>query len=139
MGDLSRLVALGGPGWLRARFNDLLRLANLPVGEVMTTGSTDKGYVLASLRAGGATHKFEQRRDIATVAWDLRVDNVKTLEHYLQEVQSATALARLSDRTRKRVQLFADTAAETVEKAIVLLNAGVPSHLWHEMYLRDMI
>ena len=118
---------------MRARFNDLLEEGELPVGEVVTEEDPDKGFVLASLRTGGASHKFETTRDISTVAWDLRVDAVKTLEHYLQEVQASTVLAKLPQRKRDRVLTLAAAAPDAIVKGTQLLKAKVPTAYWRDI------
>ena len=48
---------------------------------------------LACLRGGGATDIFNDTEDPSLVAWRLRIDNVKVLKHYIQEVNAKRVLS----------------------------------------------
>jgi hypothetical protein len=66
-------------------------------------------------------------------AWDLRVDNTKVLEHYLQETQASMLLASLSELKREEFLALATAADELVVAVVPLVRAGVPPRLWHQM------
>ena len=82
----------GGGLDLRVRFERILtslNLGNLP-------------YTPASLRPGGALFLFGQRHSLMEVMFRGRWDNVRTLQHYLQEGFAGLALHRVP-RARQAV------------------------------------
>lgn len=61
-------------------------------------------YTPGSMRGGGAVAAYMQDTSIPELLWRMRIQNIKTLEHYLQEVTAATSLASLSETSRKYIE-----------------------------------
>ena len=136
--DRALRVLPGGPTWFAARFRELALFLGLPVGEAANPSAEErgrrKGLVPASIRTGGATFKFAQYdRNVVQTAWDLRVDNTKVLEHYLQETQASMLLASLSEARRETILALATAADVLVVAVVPLVRAGVPPRLWQQM------
>jgi hypothetical protein len=66
------------------------------------------GFTPASLRAGGTVHAYNTGTAVADLLWRLRLQHQKTLNHYLQEVATATSLREIDTNARL---VIADAAA----------------------------
>ena len=64
----------------------------------------------ASLRSGGAVRAYRADEEIARLLWRMRLKNIETLQHYLQEVGAASLFAELPRDSQFRItqasQLF---------------------------------
>jgi len=78
------------------RFERLCQALDVPYGEL-------RGVTFSGLRAGGTTAMFEATGDLALVRWRGRWDNMRTLEHYVQELPYWDFFPRLPAATRARV------------------------------------
>jgi len=65
---------------------------------------TKLGLTPASLRAGGAVRAYRANEEIARLMWRMRIRNIGTLQHYLQETGAASIFAELPSDSRHRVQ-----------------------------------
>ena len=107
-------------------------------GEELTPIRTQKrGYVHASLRAGGCTYVYRETRSIDTTLWIMRLESRKTLEHYLQEYHAQSSLASLPDSVRHNLLYLASCATPLIREATVLLSLNVAPSLWASI-LRQM-
>jgi hypothetical protein len=55
------------------------------------------------MRAGGAVKMYRTDEDISKLMWKMRLKNVETLQHYLQEVGAESAFLQLPDRSKTAV------------------------------------
>ena len=85
---------------LSARFATGLRALDVPYGQA-------RGYTMAGLRAGGITAYFEATGDLQLTRWRGRWDSMRSMEHYVQELPSHEAFARLSPAVRVRIMRLA--------------------------------
>lgn len=93
----------------RLRWDALLTELGVPVGQ-------RDGLTPASLRSGGATRMFAMSQDVQLVRWRGRWQDNNTLEHYLQEVGSASIVPRLPPTSRAAVCRWAAQAREAVSR-----------------------
>lgn len=93
----------------RLLWDSLLSELGVPVGQ-------QAGLTPASLRAGGATHMFAMTQDVQLVRWRGRWQSVTTLEHYLQEVGSASIVPNLAPVAREAVCRWAAQARVEVSR-----------------------
>lgn len=108
LGPEEQLWPLGGCAFRLLR-DSLLSELGVPVGQhaVLTP---------ASLRAGGATHMFAMTQDVQLVRWRGRWQHTNTLEHYLQEVGSASIVPSLAPVARAAVCRWAAQARTEVSR-----------------------
>jgi len=83
-----------------------LVLAKLGVPSSMLVHGATPGV----LRGSGATALYLQTEDLNLIQWRGRWAQLKTVEHYIQEVGAQSLLSTLSAETRDLVKLFADAA-----------------------------
>ena len=76
----------------RKRWNLLLESLHIPI----TVGLTP-----ASMRAGGAVRSYRNDEDVMKLMWKMRLKNMETLQHYLQEVGAESAYLRLPQRSKR--------------------------------------
>ena len=95
------------PSTFRRRWDAILKALGIPVSLQFTP---------ASLRGGGAVHKYRAGATITDVMWALRLKHVDTLQHYLQEVTASLSLASLPEDCKKK----ASTALFPVSLKILL-------------------
>ena len=93
-----------------------------------------KGIVEASLRASYASSFFEETNDLSLTAWRLRVKDLSTLRHYVQELQSQSFVARQSLDAKERIRLFSSLGPVVIPAAIRLLKARVNPGLWPTLW-----
>ena len=87
----------GSPGAFRTRWNAMIRKLEIPTTSRLTPGS---------LRAGGAVWLHKKGLAIADVLWRLRLQHLKTLTFYLQEVTADSVLPSLSQDVREKIRLL---------------------------------
>ena len=95
---------------LNARFAAGLEVLGVPYGQ-------HHGYTLGGLRAGGITAFFEETQDIGLTRWRGRWDSMRSLEHYVQELASNEAFARIDPTSRAKIFRLAELLP------VVLLDA----------------
>ena len=64
------------------------------------------GATPGTLRGSGATFEYLETGDISRIQWRGRWAQVKTLEHYIQEVGAQLFLFNLSESSRTKIQSF---------------------------------
>lgn len=84
-------------GAFRSRWNAVLRHLKIGPEHRLTPGS---------LRAGGAVFLHRNGISIADLLWRMRLQHVKTLSYYLQEVTASSILPSLKVEIRKAIQLL---------------------------------
>ena len=99
-GRLDRSVPLFGGSFAsyRKRWDLLLSFLKIPQRLSLTP---------ASLRAGGAVRAYRANEEIARLMWRMRLRNIDTLQHYLQETGAASIFAELPPESRHIVHLAA--------------------------------
>lgn len=108
LGPEKQLLPLGGYSF-RLLWDSLLTELGVPVGQ-------RAGLTPASLRAGGATRMFAMTQDVQLVRWQGRWQHTTTLEHYLQEVGSASIVPNLATVARAAVCRWATRARLEVSR-----------------------
>ena len=78
----------------RTRWDRCLAALGLNAGVHLTPGG---------LRGGGAVACYHKGTPIADIQWRLRLKNMATLEHYLQEVSALTALSEASNDAKSNI------------------------------------
>ena len=111
-GSLKRGVPLfhASPSAYRRRWDVLLEALRVPAVIRLTP---------ASLRAGGAVFAYRSNVEIHTLLWRMRLVNLETLQHYLQEVGADSIILRLPTESRRAI-----TAASNLYD--VLLTGSSP-------------
>ena len=84
----------------------------------LAVSAAGEGLTPASLRGGGAVDLFHQTGDPHLVLWRCRWRQLRTMEHYLQEVTALSMLPSMSDNDRYRIQTFADACPQLLERFI---------------------
>ncbi len=84
-----------------------------------------EGLTPDGLRAGGTTHLFLSTQDIALVKWRGRWVSDRTLEHYLQEMGSASFITTLPEAARGRIAAY---AAQTRQLLEAVSHAMLPAY-----------
>ena len=97
LGDLERSSSLypGSPAAFRKRWDMILSWLRVPIQLALTP---------ASLRSGGAIAAYRRDTELTKIMWTMRVKNVETLQHYLQEMGAASIFAELPKDSRERIQ-----------------------------------
>lgn len=114
-GGLPREAALfpGGASAYRRRWNVVLQKLGIPH---MTQFA---GATPGVLRGSGAAFHYLQCEDLNLVQWRGRWAQLKTVEHYIQEVGAQALVARLPAESRAMIQLFAEAAAALLQQFLV--------------------
>ena len=86
----------------RRQWNSLLDRLGVPRRQ------SEGGATPGTLRGSGATHEYLQSADIVSIQWKGRWSQIKTLEHYIQEVGAQLFLFNLSATARQRTQFLSD-------------------------------
>ena len=95
----------GTPSLFARRLEMLLKAATFQPGP----------YTPGSLRCGGATHLFlEWEENLSKLCWRGRWQNLTTLWHYVQELQSIAILQQYSGPVQQRVSDLAGLLDELV-------------------------
>lgn len=89
--DATDLLYPGSTGAFRTRWDKLLQHLGVPVRCKLTPGS---------MRAGGTVHLYRLGTPIVDILWALRLRNLETLQHYLQEISTEITLIDLPAQTR---------------------------------------
>ena len=89
----------------RRRWNAVLSHLGVPCMQ------KDRGATPATLRGSGATHMYLQCEDLSRIQWRGRWSQLKTVEHYIQEVAAQTLMHSLDSLSRNRVKVFSEAAS----------------------------
>ncbi len=84
----------GTPNAFRYRWNFLLKSLLIPFSAALTPGC---------LRAGGTVELYRQGMPIMDILWSLRLKNLETLQHYLQEISTQVTMIDLPWESRSRI------------------------------------
>ena len=105
-GHLHQFEALfaGGASAYRRRWDAVFSHLGVPSSQ-RTRGATP-----ATLRGSGATHMYLSCEDLPRVQWRGRWSQLKTVEHYVQEVAAQTLVARLNPIAKRAIQIFDATS-----------------------------
>eukprot|EP00438_Fugacium_kawagutii_P034813 Skav226550 [mRNA] locus=scaffold421:226537:230826:- [translate_table: standard] len=87
----------GSSAAFRTRWNKLLGGLLIP---------PSAGITPAGLRAGGTVHLYRHGTPIADILWTLRLRNIETLQHYLQEISTQITMVDLPLRSKELVKAF---------------------------------
>ena len=107
----------GGSSAFRRRWNAVLSRLGIP------TSQRDRGATPAVLRGSGATHMYLLTEDLAKVQWRGRWSQLKTVEHYVQEVAAQTLVAQLDPLSKERVRRFDEASVFLLQS---FLDVGLP-------------
>ena len=93
------------PGWallypgsaasFRRRWDKVLQALAIPASAGLTP---------ASMRGGGAVRAYRANDDITSLLWRMRLKNLETLQHYLQEAGAISLFSTLPSKSKARVQ-----------------------------------
>eukprot|EP00435_Cladocopium_sp_Y103_P010900 s2474_g2.t2 len=95
----------GGASAYRKRWDAVLCRLGIPHRQ------QDRGATPAVLRGSGATHMYLVTEDLPRIQWRGRWSQLKTVEHYVQEVAAQTLLTRLDERAKHRLKLLDESSA----------------------------
>lgn len=103
----------GGSAAYRRRWNLVLEKLHIP-STLEFSGATP-----GVLRGSGATYLYLQHEDLSLVQWRGRWAQIKTVEHYIQEVAAQSMIARLPQASRGIVKIFSEAAAALLHQFLV--------------------
>ena len=89
----------GSHGSFRTRWNKLLCELGVPIYLDITP---------AGLRAGGTVHLYRSGVAILDILWALRLKNVETLQHYLQEISTHITMVDIPGCAKRTIQVSAE-------------------------------
>ena len=115
---------------LRTRFKSLLS----GLGLSATAQGDTKPLDLGSMRAGGATWILETTENGNLVQRRGRWISEKVMALYIQELTANIYLAQLSQPVKKKILSLAFSFPKLTEKAIQLLDAGIPPNAWYKLF-----
>ena len=64
---------------------------------------TSFGLTPASMRGGGAVRAYRANLDVTSICWRMRLKNLETLQHYLQEAGAISLYASLPEKSKARI------------------------------------
>lgn len=64
---------------------------------------TSFGLTPASMRGGGAVRAYRANLDVTSICWRMRLKNLDTLQHYLQEAGAISLYASLPEKSKARI------------------------------------
>lgn len=91
MVDRNEDIYPGSSAAFRYRWNFLLRKMAVPIVSLLTPGC---------LRASGTVELYRRKTPIMDILWSLRLKNLETLQHYLQEISTQITMIDLPPRAR---------------------------------------
>ena len=115
---------------LRRRFSQLLSAIGIASG----SSHGARGYDLASLRPGGATHLLNITENSELVRRRGRWASTKVMDIYLQEIAVATGLMKLSMSARERVDRLCAIYPEVLQISVQYLNSCIPCTAWTALF-----
>lgn len=115
---------------LRKRFNNLLEAVGLKGGD----HGEVRGFDLASLRPGGATHLLLRTEDPELIRRRGRWLSSRVMEIYLQEVMATTYIQKLSPTVRAKILRLAAAFPHVLAQALSFLSCGIPAAVWPPLF-----
>lgn len=115
---------------LRKRFSQLLS----GLGILPRKAQGQRGYDLASLRPGGATHLLNITEDAELVNRRGRWATTKVMNIYLQEIAVATGLEKLSPETRARVDRLCAIFPQVLHQVLQYLKFNIACTAWPMLF-----
>ena len=97
--DSNEPLYAGSSSAFRLRWDKLLESIGIPKACCITPGG---------LRAGGTVELYRAGTPILDILWALRLKNVETLQHYLQEIATQITMIDLPVRARVKVDILND-------------------------------
>ena len=95
----SSMIYPGSPAAFRSRWNKLLVALSVPLCFDLTPGG---------LRGGGTVHLYRAGLPITDILWVLRLKNIETLQHYLQEISTEITMVDLPAEAKRLIRSFAN-------------------------------
>ena len=96
--------------------NNYRRLWNLVLHHLQIPSTQrERGATPGVLRGSGATHMYLECEDLSRVQWRGRWSQLRTVEHYVQEVAAQTMLSRLPSFARHRIATFNAAAPDLLQ------------------------
>ena len=115
---------------LRRRFCQLLSELKLPT----THGPWGRPYDLGSLRPGGASWLLAETENTELIRRRGRWQSHRTLEIYLQDIQVATALHKLDESVREKINGLSRAFPKILKQAIFNLECKIPCNAWYFLF-----
>ncbi len=92
--DLDEHIYSGAPSTFRRRWDLVLKALDVPAHLQITPGG---------LRPGGTVELYRRGKPIQDILWSLRLKNLETLQHYLQEVSTDITMVDLPSAAKSNV------------------------------------
>lgn len=73
------------------------------------------GFTPGCLRGGGAVQQYRADVPVASILWQMRLRNMQTLEHYLQEVAALNSLLCIPDKAKDYIRVLSAAFCEVLE------------------------
>ena len=86
----------------RRQWNSILDRLEVPRRQ------SERGATPGVLRGSGATHEYLQSGSISQIQWKGRWSQLKTLEHYIQEVAAQLFMHNLTPKARSEIRFLGD-------------------------------
>ena len=115
---------------LRKRFNNFLIVVGFEGGD----HGEVRGFDLASLRPGGATHLLLRTEDPELIRPRGRWLSSTFIEIYLQEVMATTYIQKLSPSVRSKILSLAAAFPQVLAQALAFLSCGICSVVWPQLF-----
>ena len=87
-------LLLGSSSSFRRRWDHLLSLLDIP---------EKIGLTPASLRSGGAVRAYRADEELTKILWRMRIKDIETLQHYLQELGAISVFQELSRSSQQKI------------------------------------
>lgn len=113
----SVLLFGGGIHAYRRRWNAVLSRLNVPCG------MKQRGATPSVLRGSGATFMYLQCEDLCRIQWRGRWSQLRTVEHYIQEVAAQTLLHTLSPLAKEQIKLMSSAAPILIDLFLKSVDA----------------
>ena len=96
--DADTLLFPYSPHTFRRRWDDILKALGI---------QNDLGLTPGCIRGGAAVHAYQTGVPVQDLMWQMRIQHMATLHHYLQEMAAEAVLGKLSETTRRTVRVAA--------------------------------
>lgn len=98
----------GSPSSFRRRWDHLLSLLDI---------SSKLGLTPASLRSGGAVRAYRADEELTKILWRMRIKNIETLQHYLQELGAISVFQELSLASKNKISTASSLYSSLLDSA----------------------
>ena len=106
----------------------------LTSSQILILALPHRGYDLASLRPGGATHLLNITEDAELVKRRGRWATTKVMNIYLQEIAVATGLEKLTPETRSKVDRLCAIFPLVLQQVLQYLKFNIPCTAWPMLF-----